>query len=125
MADDTVQRFIDGLRKLEADGDVDELAGLYGPESLCGNTATTTTHQGPEGAREFWSGYRKAFDEIRSEFREAIQDGDAAALEWVTEARLRGGEAVRYEGVTVLEIEGGAVRRSTAYFDPRALVGPT
>lgn len=122
MADDTVQRFIDALRKLESHSEVDDLAGLYGEDAVCGNVATRTTHTGPDGAREFWAGYRKAFSEMRSDFREAVSGDAAAALEWVTTATRAGGDPVEYEGVTILEFDGDKLARSTAYFDPRAVV---
>ena len=122
MAEDIVQRFIDALSTLEADGSADALAELYGPDASCGNTATETTFGGPEGARSFWSGYRETFGEVRSEFRNVVAGDGAAALEWKTTATLAGGDPVEYEGVTVLEVDGDTITRSTAYFDPRAVV---
>jgi len=123
MATDLPQRFIDALQRLESDGDPSDLAKLYGDDATCGNTATKTTYEGPDGARDFWSGYRDSFSEIRSEFRDVVSNDEAAALEWVTTAKLHGGDPVEYEGVTVLEFAGDAITRSTAYFDPRALTG--
>lgn len=123
MATDLTQRFIDALQKLESDGDPGDLVDLYGADAVCGNIATETTYDGPDGARDFWSGYRSTFSEIRSEFRDVVSSDGAAALEWVTTAKLSGGDPVEYEGVTVLEFGDGAITRSTAYFDPRAILG--
>ena len=116
------ERFIDTLHTLEADRDADVLAALYADGAVAGNTATTRTFDGPEGAREFWTGYRDTFSEIRSEFRSVLADDESAALEWRSTGTLGGGDDVAYEGVTVLEFDGDRITRSTAYFDPRAIV---
>ncbi len=81
------------------------------------------TFTGPDGAREFWTGYRDTFDAIQSEFRIAVEDEDAVALEWVSTGTLSGGEEIRYEGVTIVALSGDKITRSTAYFDPRAVLG--
>ena len=91
---DIAQRFIDALHTLEADRDPDPLAELYAADAIAGNTATTTT----PAPKEFWSGYRDAFDEIRSDFRHVVTGDDAVALEWVSTGRLAGGGDIEYEG---------------------------
>jgi ketosteroid isomerase-like protein len=123
MASDLAQRFIDALHTLESDRTADALADLYADGAVAGNTATTRTYDGPDGAREFWSGYRDAFGDIRSEFRNVVAGDGAAALEWTSTGTLPGGDEVSYEGVTVLELDGDRITRSTAYFDPRAIIG--
>ena len=57
---------------------------------------------------------------MRSEFRNVFATEEGAALEWATEGTSNGG-SVSYAGVSILEVEGGKVRRFMAYFDPRAL----
>ena len=57
---------------------------------------------------------------MRSEFRNVIATEDRAALEWTPEGTSNR-NAVSYSGVSILEIEGGKVRRFMAYFDPRDL----
>lgn len=119
----TADAFITALRTLERDRDAEPLAALYADDATCGNTATTRTFTGPDGAREFWTGYRETFDTIESDFRIAVEDEDAIALEWVSTGTLAGGEEVRYEGTTIVAVAGDKVTRSTAYFDPRAILG--
>ena len=50
-----------------------------------------------------------------------IASGSGAALEWTTEGTSFNGSPLSYSGVTILEIEGEKVTRSSAYFDPSAL----
>lgn len=119
----TADDFITALRALERDRDAEPLAALYADDATVGNTATTRTLTGPDGAREFWSGYRDTFDTIESEFRTQLESDEAIALEWVSTGTLSGGEDVRYEGVTIVVLDGDKAARSTAYFDPRAILG--
>jgi len=118
----TAEEFITALRALERDRDAEPLAALYADDATCGNTATTRTFTGPDGAREFWTGYREAFDTIESEFRTQLGGDDAIGLEWESTGTLSGGEEVSYEGVTIVVLAGDRVARSTAYFDPRAIL---
>jgi steroid delta-isomerase-like uncharacterized protein len=122
MASDIAQRFIDALHTLESDRTADALAELYADDAKVGNIATTRTYDGPDGAKEFWTGYREAFGDIRSEFRNVVSDDGAALLEWQSKGTVANGEDIAYEGVTVLEVDGDRITRSTAYFDPRAVV---
>lgn len=66
------------------------------------------------------SGPSTARPSMRSEFRNVFATEDGAALEWTTEGTSNG-DTVSYDGVTVLKIEGGKVRRLMAYFDTRDL----
>lgn len=121
----TPDDFISALRTLESERDAEPLSALYADDAESGNIATTRTFSGPDGAREFWTGYRDAFDAIESEFRTTFTSDDGFALEWVSTGTLSGGDEVRYEGVTIVATDGDRVTRSTAYFDPRAVLGLT
>ena len=57
---------------------------------------------------------------MRSEFRNVFATEEGAALEWTTQGTSNG-DSVAYDGVSILEIEGGKVRRFMAYFDTRDL----
>jgi ketosteroid isomerase-like protein len=120
--DDLARRFIAALEQLEAGDGADGLAALYADDAVSGNVATSRTYDGPDGAREFWTGYRSTFDRIASEFRTVTVSDDSAALEWRSTGTLTAGDDVDYEGVTVLELRDGRIVRSTAYFDPNAIV---
>jgi hypothetical protein len=56
------------------------------------------------------SGYRSTFGEMRSEFRNVFATGEGAALEFTTEDTSNG-DTVSYEGVSILKIEGGKLKR--------------
>ena len=90
------------------------------PTLRIGNLSVSGTSRGHDGLREFWTEYRKTFDEMKSTFRNVFATEEGAALEWITEATSNG-DTVSYDGVSILEIEGGKVRRFMAYFDTRDL----
>ena len=121
MSKEVADRFIEALWKLEEDRDVEALVEIHTEDCEVGNVAVSRIFSGHEGLREFWMSYRKTFNEMKSEFRNVFADETGhAALEWTTEGTFDG-DAVSYSGVSILEIEGGKVKRFMAYFDPRSL----
>jgi ketosteroid isomerase-like protein len=120
MSKDVANDFVEALRKLEEDRAVEALVDIHAEDCEVGNVSVSETFRGHDGLREFWTEYRKTFGEMKSTFRNVFATEEGAALEWTTEGTSNG-ETVSYEGVSILEIEGGKVRRFMAYFDPRAL----
>ena len=121
MSKEVADGFVEALRKLEEDRNVEALVEIHTEDCEVGNVSVPQTFSGHDGLREFWTGYRKTFGEMKSEFRNVFADEKGhAALEWMTEG-ISNGDTFSYAGVSILEIEGGKVRRFMAYFDTRAL----
>ena len=120
MSKEVADKFVDALWKLEEDRDVEALVSIHTEDCSVGNVAVSKTFSGHEGLREFWTSYRKTFDEMKSTFRNVFATEEGAALEWTTQGTSNG-DSVAYDGVSNLEIEGGKVRRFMAYFDTRDL----
>jgi ketosteroid isomerase-like protein/rubrerythrin len=117
------QQFVEALRLVEDRGDVDAMVALFHADAEASNPTHAEPLRGESGVRHFWTAYRDAFDEVRSEFSKIVEGPDGTAmLEWTSRGRLRGGEGFSYSGVTVLELRDGRVRRFRAYFDPAQLV---
>ena len=114
------ERFADALRAFEKTGAADDLIALYADDCTVGNIVTGERQRGPDGADEFWSSYRDQFDVVESTFKLVAGDQSGAVLEWESTGSANGDE-VSYRGATVLEYDGGAIARSMAYFDPRAV----
>ncbi|HEX8090039.1 MAG TPA: nuclear transport factor 2 family protein [Blastocatellia bacterium] len=123
MSEQVVQRFIEGLARLEESRDSDTLVSVFAEHCGLSNVVTSKEFEGREGAREFWSQYRDTFGDMKSTFRNVIISGSRAALEWHTEGTTAVGASVSYNGVSILEIEGDQVTRFRAYFDDKALSG--
>lgn len=121
MSDKIANEFIEALWTLEETKDAGPLTALYAENASVGNVVAPDQYQGPDGARKFWTEYRGSFDKAKSKFRNVIASDTSAALEWTTEGTSFNGSPLSYSGVTILEIEGGKVTRSSAYFDPSAL----
>ena len=121
MSAQVAHHFIAALHALEDSRDVEPLAQLYAADARVGNVQAPDRFTGPDGARRFWTEYRGTFQELHSEFRNVIATDDRAALEWTTTGSAFDGAAVTYSGVTILEMQGDQVTRSSAYFDPTDL----
>ena len=120
MSKEVADGFVEALRKLEEDRDVEALVEIHTEDCEVGNVSVPQTFRGHDGLREFWTEYRKTFGEMKSTFRNVFATEEGAALEWRTEGTSNG-EDVSYDGVSILEIEDGKVRRFMAYFDTRDL----
>jgi ketosteroid isomerase-like protein len=118
MSKEVADSFVEALRKLEEDRDVEALVKIHTEDCEVGNVSVPGSFKGQDGLREFWTEYRKTFGEIKSTFRNVFATEEGAALEWTTEG-TSDGDSVSYAGVSILEIEGDKVRRFMAYFDTR------
>ena len=121
MSEQIANTFIEALRTLEETKNAGPLAALYAETATVGNVIAPDHYHGPDGAKAFWTEYRGTFEQARSEFRSVIASEGRAALEWTTEGTSFSGTPLSYSGVTILEIDGGKITRSAAYFDPAAL----
>ncbi len=121
MSAQAVENFIAALGKLEATHEVETIVSTFAEDCELGNAATPKRLSGREGAREFWRQYRDTFSEMKSTFRNVIATRDRAALEWATRGTVHDGAEVSYEGVSILELEEGAIKRFHAYFDSKEL----
>ena len=118
MAENTAKNFIEALRKLEADRDLETICGLFSEDAEVGNVVTDDKKL---DAKEFWKNYRDSFDTVSSTFHNEIITDNRAALEWTTTGTSNGGNEFKYDGVSILEIEGDKITRFHAYFDPNKL----
>ena len=117
MATPLTQDFMSALQETERTGTLEPLLALFHDDAEALNLGRTEPAQGREGLREFWQTYLHAFREIRSEFTHVIEGDRGAVLEWVSRGALPTGQPVEYRGVSVLEADGGKVRRFRTYYD--------
>lgn len=122
MSEAVVHQFIEGLQHLERTGDPEPLLATYADQAETSNVVTDRTYDGRQGASEFWHHYRGAFGEVRSSFRNVIVADGRAALEWQTDGTDPHGDAIGYDGVSILELSGDGdtakITRFRAFFDP-------
>ena len=121
MADNISEKFIEALKNLEATGETEDIVALFAEDCEVGNVSLTENLKGTDGAREFWTNYRKTFKEVRSEFKNKLAADGTAALEWTTTGTSENDHEISYEGVSILEYEDDKISRFYAYFNPAKL----
>ncbi|MFO7169470.1 MAG: nuclear transport factor 2 family protein [Chloroflexota bacterium] len=121
------RRFISALQNLEdgGAGEAEVIAALFADDARLSNAALQLhgeEHRGRTSVRDFWRAYRRAFDEVRSEFHHVMANDRAAGLFWTSSGTYRGGTPFVYDGVTLLEFDdSGKIVRLQGYFDTRQL----
>jgi len=121
MANETAKKFINALHKLETDRDLETIVGLFSKDCEINNVVTVDHDNQTTDARTFWQAYRDSFGKVESTFRNEIIMENRAALEWRTTGISSEGNQFKYEGVSILEIDGDKITRFFAYFDPNKL----
>ena len=116
-------QFIDALRQLEESGNVEGIAALFSADAAISNPLLKHEGGGDESAHRFWTSYRGAFETIRSEFRNIVEQDGVSLLEWVSEGSTNGGP-FRYGGVSVIEHDGSHISAFRTYFDPAQVRPP-
>ena len=72
MSKEVADSFVEALRKLEEEEDVEALVEVHTEDCEVGNVSVPGTFRGHDGLREFWMSYRSTFGEMRSEFRNVV-----------------------------------------------------
>lgn len=116
-----VEQFIQALHELEESKRVEPIVAMFDTAAELSNAIAPEPRRGQDGAREFWRVYRESFNDIHSEFRTVVETDGKAMLEWTSRGHKVDGGEFSYSGVSVLELDGGKVKRFRAYFDPTAL----
>jgi SnoaL-like domain len=120
MAQETAKKFVEALHELEADRNVEKIASLFSDDAEINNVVTVENSH-DLNPQEFWTKYRDNFGEVSSEFSNKIYGENNAALEWTTIGTNTDGGEIKYEGVSILEIEDDKITRFFAYFNPAKL----
>jgi ketosteroid isomerase-like protein len=123
MASKLTERFMRALQHFEQTDDVEPLLELFHEECEVLTLGRTEPARGIREVERFWRDYRSAFRGIQSDFSHVIEDQAGAVLEWVSRGALANGEPVQYKGVSVLETDGGRVRRLRMYYDSAVFRG--
>ena len=127
QAEQLAQQFIDALHALEQ-GDVhqvDQLVALYSDDARLTNAALKLAGQdrtGQDGARQFWTEYRRTFGEAYSDFFQVTVSDTAAGLFWTTKGTGNDGQPMEYDGVSLLVFDDqGKIKLFRGYYDTREL----
>jgi ketosteroid isomerase-like protein len=119
----TARQFVTALRTLEERGELEDMVALGTDSTRWWSVGPDDGSTGPDGARRFWERYRRAFDEIRSEFSTVTETPTRVVLEWTSHGSHHNGSPVRYAGATVLEFDPASEETLAAvrlYYDTAA-----
>ena len=106
--------FIAALQELEQSREVGRLAELFSDDARVSNPLMV--EHGRDGATSFWTAYRSAFDTITSSFSTILERDGRICLEWASRGVIDG-QAVAYEGVSILEVAEDGIKAFRSYFD--------
>ena len=116
ISDNRARSFADALQRFEKDGDVASFAQLFAPDAVTQRFDARGERRGE--VAQFWQEYHDQFDSITTTFANVVEDKDAFALEWSSDAILVSGRAISYRGVTVVDFEGGdSITTLRTYYD--------
>jgi ketosteroid isomerase-like protein len=121
MTQEVAYRFIQALGALEEDGEVDPIVATFAEFCEIGTPVIPATLHGKAQAREFWTGYRTAYRNIRSTFRNIVIGENSIALEWTASGVNRSGKEFQYDGVSILDTAGPRITHFRTYFDSRVM----
>lgn len=115
------EKFIEALNELESSENAEKIVALFAENGEIGNSTLTESFSGTNGARDFWTNYRKTFGEVKSTFKNKIISENVSALEWTTVGTSVDGNEINYDGVSIIESDGDKITRFFAYFNPNEL----
>ena len=121
------QQFIDALHKLEQgnEQDVGDIVSLYSDDARLVNSALKLAGQertGQQGAREFWTEYRRTFGDAYSDFFQVTTNAESAGLFWTTKGTGNDGQPLEYDGVSLLVFnQDGKIALFRGYYDTREI----
>jgi ketosteroid isomerase-like protein len=121
MTEEVAYRFIQALDTLEQEGEVEPIVDTFAEFCEIGTPVIPRTLHGKVQAREFWRGYRTAFRNIHSTFRNIVIGENSIALEWTASGVNRAGKEFQYDGVSILDTAGPRITHFRTYFDSRAI----
>ncbi len=104
--------------------DLESVLSLLSPDYEGIDVGQAHPSRGPEGFRQSYEKYMKAFPDL-SLSGKVLQEGDTIALWWVARGTHRGallhipatGRVVEIRGSCFLELEGGKIRRGLCIWD--------
>ncbi len=117
-----ISEWVAGWEALDAERHV----APYAEDAILVAVPTGETVHGREAIRVNIAGLFAAFSDAIARMPSVLVAGDRAAVEWTFEGRYTGqlpgmppgnGQPVSLRGVSIIELAGGGIQRTTRYFD--------
>lgn len=133
-ASQLVTEFIRRLQDAENTHSAKHLSELFTDDADLCNLTRPTSRNGDARAKDvsmhkqalpFWNQYLNAFDSIASHFTSIIEAEKCAVLEWHSVGSLKNGFPISYNGVSIVEFDGKAIKAFRTYYDSAAFLPHT
>src|SRR5690606_27336686 len=107
------------LHAFEQHGEVENLIKLFADDCELQHKPREDLYRGPDGARQFWEGYRGRFASVQSLFTHVTEADSTAVLEWYSDGEVpESHRHLRYSGVSIIEFDDDErVRKFRTYYD--------
>jgi ketosteroid isomerase-like protein len=115
ISDERARAFAAALRRFEQNADAAALAELFADDAITQRLDARGERRGE--VEQFWREYRDQFDEVSTTFYNVVEGADEFAMEWSSEATLKGGRPISYRGVTAIGLDGDKIAWLRTYYD--------
>lgn len=113
-----VKMFMSALHQIEQTGNVELMANIFAEDASSWRQSSAEAYQGLAGVRRFWKEYLDQFEAIHSRFLQVTAAQGLFLLEWESQGQLRGGRAIHYNGISILELDAERkIKSFKTYFD--------
>ncbi len=122
----SVERVLEGWARAWSSHDLEQLLALFTDDCTYEDVTFGVINRGKAQLRAFAEGVFAGVPDFTVEITSRVVAGDRAAMEWLMSGTHRGdfpgmpATGKRFaglRGVTVLELEGGKIRRNSDYWD--------
>jgi steroid delta-isomerase-like uncharacterized protein len=111
-------------------GDADAADKLFSPDLTDHAPAVPEQSPGPQGQREAFEAFHRAFPDLRVTTEDLVAEGDRVVLRWSARGTHRGelggipatGKQVTLKGIDILRIENGRIAERWAEYDNLGLM---
>jgi len=110
--------------------DVEKIPSFFTDDCIYEDVAMGAVNRGKEEVRAFASGIFAAFPDFKIEITSRLVAGDREASEWIISGTQTGdlpgipatGKSFSIRGVSIIELHGGKIRRSSDYWNMAAFL---
>jgi steroid delta-isomerase-like uncharacterized protein len=111
-------------------GNLDAVEKVISPDFTHHDPNTREFNSGPNGYKQFFQRYRKAFPDLHITIEQQIAEGDLVVDRWIGEGTHQGelmgmaptGKKVSISGITIHRIAGGKIVETWNNFDSLSMV---
>lgn len=130
MATSDVERILDDWATAWSSHDTDKFLALFTDDCIYEDVTFGVVNHGKEELRAFAHGVFTDVPDFKMELTARFVAGPSAGMEWVMSGTHQGnfpgmpatGKRFSIRGVTIIELQGGKIRRNSDYWDAATMM---